>query len=68
MILAMGDVLGELLDRSAEESVARIEAVDLAAARAVGARMVAAARPALALYGPVETALGRDAIAARLAA
>ena len=54
--------------QSLEETVARIEAVDVAAARRVGERMVAAAQPAVALYGPVSRAPGADDIAARLAA
>jgi predicted Zn-dependent peptidase len=51
-----------------EETVARIEAVDVAAARRVGERIIAAARPAVALYGPVKAAPGAEEIAARLAA
>jgi predicted Zn-dependent peptidase len=51
-----------------EETVAKIEAVDVAAAREVGEKMIAAARPALALYGPVDGAPSLDAISARLAA
>jgi predicted Zn-dependent peptidase len=54
--------------QSIEETVARIEAVDVAAARAVGEKIVAEAVPALALYGPVEAAPGCERIAARLAA
>jgi predicted Zn-dependent peptidase len=54
--------------QSVEETVARIEAVDVAAARAVGAKIIAHAAPALALYGPVEAAPDRERIAARLAA
>jgi len=51
-----------------EELVARIEAVDVAAARAVGETICTQARPALALYGPVGKAPGAEALAARLAA
>ncbi len=51
-----------------EETVAKIEAVDVAAARAVAERICATARPALALYGPVRKAPGAEEIAARLAA
>jgi predicted Zn-dependent peptidase len=54
--------------QTVEETVARIEAVDVAAARRIGERMIAAARPAVALYGPVARAPGAAAIAARLAA
>jgi predicted Zn-dependent peptidase len=54
--------------QTVEETVARIEAVDVAAARRHGERMIAAARPAVALYGPVARAPGAAAIAARLAA
>ena len=54
--------------QTVEETVARIEAVDVAAARAIGERMIAAARPAVALYGPVDRAPTAAAIAARLAA
>ncbi len=53
---------------SAEEVVARIEAVDLAAARAAAEALCSGARPALALYGPVARAPGAEEIAARLAA
>jgi predicted Zn-dependent peptidase len=49
------------------ETVARIDAVDLAAARAFAARMLASP-PALALYGPVERAPAAAALAERLAA
>ena len=55
-----------------EEAVAKIEAVDAAAARAAGARMAEAAgrggKLALALYGPVAGAPSPEALAARLAA
>jgi predicted Zn-dependent peptidase len=54
--------------QSVEESVAKIEAVDMAAARAVAERICRGARPALALYGPVKKAPGAEEIAARLAA
>jgi predicted Zn-dependent peptidase len=49
------------------EAVARIEAVDAAAVRALGERLIAGA-PALALYGPVAKAPGADWFAQRLAA
>ena len=51
-----------------EETVAKVEAVDVAAARAAAERICAEARPALALYGPVEDAPGAEELAARLAA
>ncbi|SEA89386.1 M16 family metallopeptidase [Rubrimonas cliftonensis] len=51
-----------------EELVEQIDAVDVAAARDVGARICAAPRPALALYGPVARAPGAAEIAERLAA
>lgn len=51
-----------------EETVAKIDAVDAAAARAVAARIVDAARPSLALYGPVANTPDVGALAARLAA
>jgi predicted Zn-dependent peptidase len=54
--------------QTVEETVARIEAVDVAAARAVAERICRSARPALALYGPVKKAPGAEEIAARLAA
>jgi predicted Zn-dependent peptidase len=54
--------------QTVEETVARIEAVDVAAARAVAERICCSARPALALYGPVKKAPGAEEIAARLAA
>jgi predicted Zn-dependent peptidase len=50
------------------ETVAKVEAVDVAAARAAAERICAAARPAVALYGPVDSAPGAEEIAARLAA
>lgn len=50
------------------ETLARIEGVDVAAARAVAERICASPRPALALYGPVKGAPGAEEIAARLAA
>ena len=50
------------------ETVARIEAVDVAAARAAGARMAEGGKLALALYGPVASAPDPDALLARLAA
>ena len=49
-----------------EETVARIEAVDAAAARAAGARMAEGA-PALALYGPVAGAPDPEALHRRMA-
>lgn len=54
--------------QTVEETVARIEAVDMQAARAVAERICCGARPALALYGPVKKAPGAEEIAARLAA
>ncbi|MGM0586445.1 MAG: M16 family metallopeptidase, partial [Pseudomonadota bacterium] len=50
-----------------EETVARIEAVDAAAARASAAKMAGAGRLGLALYGPVSKAGDPDALLARLA-
>ncbi len=50
-----------------EETVARIDAVDAAAARAMAAR-ICAGRPALALYGPVSDAPEAAALGRRLAA
>lgn len=50
-----------------EETVARIEEVDEARARAALQRMLGS-RPALALYGPVSDARSVDGLAARLAA
>jgi len=50
-----------------EETVARIDAVDLAAARAAAAR-IAAGTPSLALYGPVSAAPDAARVAALLAA
>ncbi|MEO1688315.1 MAG: pitrilysin family protein, partial [Pseudomonadota bacterium] len=52
----------------AEETSARIEAVDAASARAAGQRMAGGGRLAQALYGPVATAPTPDALLARLAA
>ncbi|TVQ58014.1 MAG: insulinase family protein [Rhodobacteraceae bacterium] len=51
-----------------EETVGLIEAVDVAAARAVAERICARPKPALALYGPVARAPEAAAVAARLAA
>ncbi len=51
-----------------EELVARIEAVDVAAARKVAETICTQAKPALALYGPVGKAPCAEALAARLAA
>ena len=50
------------------ESLERLEAVDVGATRALAERFCAGARPAVALYGPVEAAPGAEEIAARLAA
>ncbi len=50
-----------------EETIARIDATSVEGARALAARLCRT-RPALALYGPVGSAPGQDAIAARLAA
>ena len=50
-----------------EETIARIDAVDAARAKAALARVLAS-RPAMALYGPVEGARPVDDFAARLAA
>ncbi len=50
------------------ETVAKVEAVDVAAAREAAQRICEAARPALALYGPVAAAPAAEEIAARLAA
>ena len=52
----------------AEEVAARIDAVTAADVRDHAARMIAAAQPALALYGPVRKAPAREALAGRLAA
>ena len=49
-----------------EETVARIESVDAAAAREAAARMAGSGKLALALYGPVETTPDPDALLARL--
>ncbi|MEM1314418.1 MAG: pitrilysin family protein [Pseudomonadota bacterium] len=59
-------IWGEVHDPA--DTVARIEAVDVAAARAAGARMAGAGKLALALYGPVASAPDPDALLARLAA
>ncbi len=50
------------------EVAERISAVSLADVRAHAERMLAQARPALALYGPVEAAPAREALVERLAA
>jgi predicted Zn-dependent peptidase len=50
------------------ETVAKVEAVDVAAVRAAAQRICEAPRPAVALYGPVASAPGAEEIAARLAA
>ena len=52
----------------AEETVARIDAVDVAAARAQAEALAGAGRAALALYGPVDAGPGLEALTARLAA
>ncbi|WP_134727123.1 M16 family metallopeptidase [Paracoccus luteus] len=52
----------------AAEVAARIDAVTAAEVRDHAAALIAAARPALALYGPVKKAPARDALAQRLAA
>ncbi|MFB2595943.1 M16 family metallopeptidase [Paracoccus sp. p4-l81] len=51
-----------------DEVAARIDGVTAQSVRDHGARMLTAARPALALYGPVGKAPGLDRIAQRLAA
>jgi predicted Zn-dependent peptidase len=51
-----------------EETVARIEAVDLAAVRDFGADLAAQARVAMALYGPVDAAPELGALQDRLVA
>ena len=53
---------------SVEETVARIDAVDLAQLRAVAERTAGRADPALALLGPVAAAPDRAELARRLAA
>ena len=50
------------------EVAARIDAVTAADVRAHAERLIAAARPALALYGPVRRAPARETLAERLAA
>nr|WP_260155417.1 pitrilysin family protein [Paracoccus denitrificans] len=50
------------------EVAERIDAVTVAAIRAHAERLIAHARPALALYGPVEGAPSREVLAERLAA
>jgi Predicted Zn-dependent peptidases len=50
------------------ETVAKVEAVDVAAARDAARRVCESGRPAVALYGPVEDAPGAEELAARLAA
>ncbi|WP_347266090.1 pitrilysin family protein [Paracoccus sp. (in: a-proteobacteria)] len=50
------------------EVAERIDAVSLAEIRAHAQRLLASARPALALYGPVEAAPTREALLERLAA
>ncbi|MDM7255166.1 MAG: pitrilysin family protein [Paracoccus sp. (in: a-proteobacteria)] len=50
------------------EVAERIDAVDVAAVRAHAESLIARARPALALYGPVAAAPAREALAERLAA
>ncbi|MDN3712036.1 pitrilysin family protein [Paracoccus cavernae] len=52
----------------AEDVAARIDAVTVAQVRDHAARLLAAARPALALYGPVTAAPERDRLAEWLAA
>jgi predicted Zn-dependent peptidase len=54
--------------QTVEEIVAKIEAVDAAAARAVAQSICGARQPALALYGPVSKAPRATEIAERLAA
>ena len=51
-----------------EETVERIDAVDLGAVSDFAARICAEADPALALYGPVASAPDHQALKARLAA
>jgi predicted Zn-dependent peptidase len=51
-----------------EETVAKIDAVDAKAARQVAERLASSNRMALALYGPVASAPGAEALNARLAA
>ena len=54
--------------QTAEEIVEKVDAVDLAAVRAYGERVVAEAGAALALYGPAEAAPELSDLKARLAA
>jgi hypothetical protein len=54
--------------QSVEEMVAEIDAVDVARARAMAARMAGAGKAALALYGPVEAAPDLATLTRRLAA
>jgi predicted Zn-dependent peptidase len=54
--------------QTVEEIVAKIDAVDVSATRAIAERLCDARRPALALYGPVSKAPRAEAIASRLAA
>ncbi|MEM9140307.1 MAG: insulinase family protein, partial [Pseudomonadota bacterium] len=61
----MVSIWGEVLPL--EQTIAKIDAVDVDRARAVLRRIIAA-RPALALYGPVEAAQSAEGLAARLAA
>jgi predicted Zn-dependent peptidase len=51
-----------------EETVARIDAVDLAGVRGFAGRMAGEARTALALYGLAEAAPGLDELRERLVA
>ena len=62
---AMLSIWGEVPDLA--ETVAKIDAVGVAEARAIAAKLVAEA-PVLALYGPVGAAPPLDALARRLAA
>lgn len=52
----------------AEEVARKVDAVTVADVRAHAERMIAAADPALALYGPVKAAPSREALARQLAA
>ncbi|MDC1198855.1 insulinase family protein, partial [bacterium] len=54
--------------QSVEEMVAEIDAVDVAAARAMAERMAGAGKAALALYGPVGDAPDLATLTRRLAA
>ncbi len=58
-------VWGEVLPL--ESTIAKIDAVDAAAARAALTRIIES-RPTLALYGPVAAARDADDVARRLAA